>query len=206
MKLELNLVTRTLENSYSFEVLKRERRSLDTESAGEVVEHVVNFIRDNEDIVGETFDKGIFGYLSAADLSTMGVKDLYSLKFTLAASGYDVVFYTVDDEEINPVFIEGENVTEYNVVDNLAVHADFVPHSSKLIESSEVPMSKVFDSVIQTYESSEDFYAPVKTMLESNIEVLSNLEKGGRTSNSLTFLLSDYIKNLGKEVVLMYQR
>ncbi len=202
MNLELNLVKNTGIYDKVFTLLSRTRVKASNDS--EVMSSILTFIGENINVFDSVFsDKGFVDRLETLD--TLTNEHLFGLKFIMAQSGIDLIFYTVSDDEDNPVDIP-EGMIEYISINNIHSTSLITKFATKFVMSeSNLKVSEVYKTMNEIYDNfGGELLSDLMNPIQSQIQFLERDENYiGVTPTSITNYLNSVFNYLGKDLIVI---
>jgi hypothetical protein len=202
MNLELNLVKNTGIYDKVFTLLSRTRVKVSNDS--EVMSSILTFIGENINVFDSVFsDKGFVDRLE--NLDTLTNEHLFGLKFIMAQSGIDLIFYTVSDDEDNPVDIP-EGMIEYISINNIHSTSLITKFATKFVMSeSNLKVSEVYKTMNEIYDNfGGELLSDLMNPIQSQIQFLERDENYiGVTPTSITNYLNSVFNYLGKDLIVI---
>jgi hypothetical protein len=202
MNLELNLVKNTGIYDKVFTLLSRTRVKVSNDS--EVMSSILSFIGENINVFDSVFsDKGFVDRLE--NLDTLTNEHLFGLKFIMAQSGIDLIFYTVSDDEDNPVDIP-EGMIEYISINNIHSTSLITKFATKFVMSeSNLKVSEVYKTMNEIYDNfGGELLSDLMNPIQSQIQFLERDENYiGVTPTSITNYLNSVFNYLGKDLIVI---
>lgn len=202
MNLELNLVKNTGIYDKVFTLLSRTRVKVSNDS--EVMSSILTFIGENINVFDSVFsDKGFVDRLESLDILTN--EHLFGLKFIMAQSGIDLIFYTVSDDEDNPVDIP-EGMIEYISINNIHSTSLITKFATKFVMSeSNLKVSEVYKTMNEIYDNfGGELLSDLMNPIQSQIQFLERDENYiGVTPTSITNYLNSVFNYLGKDLIVI---
>lgn len=202
MNLELNLVKNTGIYDKVFTLLSRTRVKASNDS--EVMSSILAFIGENINVFDSVFsDKGLVDRLE--NLDTLTNEHLFGLKFIMAQSGIDLIFYTVSDDEDNPVDIP-EGVLEYISINDIHSTSLITKFATKFVMSeSGLKVSEVYKTMNEVYDNfGGELLSDLMNPIQSQIQFLERDENYiGVTPTSITNYLNSVFNYLGKDLIVI---
>lgn len=202
MNLELNLVKNTGIYDKVFTLLSRTRVKASNDS--EVMSSILAFIGENINVFDSVFsNKGFVDRLESLD--TLTNEHLFGLKFIMAQSGIDLIFYTVSDDEDNPVDIP-EGVLEYISINDIHSTSLITKFATKFVMSeSGLKVSEVYKTMNEVYDNfGGELLSDLMNPIQSQIQFLERDENYiGVTPTSITNYLNSVFNYLGKDLIVI---
>lgn len=202
MNLELNLVKSQSIYAKAFSILARKRVLVGNDT--EAMAAIEAFIAENIDIFDAAMtNKAMVSQLQ--NLKDLTIDTLYSLKFMMAASGIDLIFFSVSDAESDGDGIS-DGIVEYNVIDNLNASSNFIKFATKLpVSENGGNLAEVYKRIIDMFGFFEgDLFTGYTDPLKTQLEILSQTEKAlGVTPSAITSYLNSVLEYLGKDLIVI---
>jgi hypothetical protein len=202
MNLELNLVKNAGIYDKVFTLLSRTRVKVSNDS--EVMSSILAFIGENINVFDSVFsDKGFVDRLESLD--TLTNEHLFGLKFIMAQSGIDLIFYTVSDDEDNPVDIP-EGLLEYISINSIHSTSLITKFATKFVMSeSSLKVSEVYKTMNEIYDNfGGELLSDLMNPIQSQIQFLERDENYiGVTPTSITNYLNSVFNYLGKDLIVI---
>lgn len=123
----------------------------------------------------------------------------------MAQSGIDLIFYTVSDDEDNPVDIP-EGMIEYISINNIHSTSLITKFATKFVMSeSNLKVSEVYKTMNEIYDNfGGELLSDLMNPIQSQIQFLERDENYiGVTPTSITNYLNSVFNYLGKDLIVI---
>lgn len=200
MTLELNLVFSQSIYASAFTLISRSR--VETETEDQALSAIASFIKNNIDSFDAAIaDKDLVNRLQNVEFTTIG--ELYSLKYLIASFGLDILFNYVAEMEVDPTDI-GDNMVEYNIIDELDNTPSFIRSASKVVVSNEAgDLHTVYSKIVDGFGFfNSDLTAGFNNPLMRDLTILKQAEDlMGVSPVPVTTEINSILEYLGKKVI-----
>lgn len=202
MNLEINLVKINGIHDKVATLLSRTRVNVAGDS--EVMKALTDFIASNINVFDSAIsDRGFVSNLEGLDNLTN--EQLYGIKYAMAQSGIDLIFYAVSDNEDNPSEIP-DGLMEYIAINNIHATSTITKFATKfIISESDIRVSQIYKTMNELYGNfdSDALIGRVNPISEQ-LDYLSQDENYvGVTPLSITNYLNSVFDYLGKELIVI---
>lgn len=201
MKLELTLVQQPSVFSPVSTYINRKTVDLPegTELKSNVVSEAVKFLNEQADYLETQVPNRSILLSLAGKGASYTLVDLMSVRYLLAASGFDLKIYAINELD-SQLTVEGGGF-EYNYISKNDYVAGFVPTVTRSVSKEELSTTEVLESMYSGINPFGKDMIPSDVIIKNNLDVIKESETlTGRYPTSLADQISDVFLFLGLEV------
>lgn len=197
MKLELNLVE--TRNAYGnlFNLLARKRVLVDSSDESGTLTECFEFLKENlNDLELVGVNATTLQLIQNSESAT--VTDLFCVKYILATSGIDLLFYSVDESYVANQSGLSDGQHEYLILNENDKQAGFVPSVLKRVVSDETLVrASLYLDVVQQFDLFNSKVIPKDVILRPSVDSLVSQEEmmGNLSEGTVSYvdLMLDYL-------------